>query len=185
TLDFLKEKFPNYEVIQFGEFVTMSRLPVFSYEEQLDKKYLRTDIWVNDKIVSFYNVHLPVHVNTDLRPDYIELVLDMKDRFAWRNDLFRSLEIDLKSNNRPKVVSGDFNTTRSMRKMGNLTSFLHDAAFEAEKFLVTSWQINGLRAWRIDYVLGDDSIVFSDYKSIDSNGYSDHWGQRIMFRIEN
>ncbi|MCA9386564.1 hypothetical protein KC669_00870 [Candidatus Dojkabacteria bacterium] len=183
TLDYLKEKFPNYEVIQFGEFVTMTRLPIFSYEEQLDKKFLRTDIRIDDEIVSFYNVHMPVHVNTDLRPDYVSLLKDMKERYSSRHELFYQLINELKTNNRPKIISGDFNTTKSMRKMGSLMSFLNDAALEAEKFLVTSWEIKGLRAWRIDYVLGDQSITFSDYKTIDSTEYSDHWAQRVLFRL--
>lgn len=183
TLKQLQEVFPDYEIIQYGEFVTMSRLPVAEIDEELDNKYLRTDIWIDETIVSFYNVHVPVHINADLRHDYLELLKDMRERFKWRNEVFDTLKDDISKNQKPTIVTGDFNTTRSMQKMSRLTDFLHDSAYEASSPIVTSWKLKTINSWRIDYVLGNKSIMFSEYLTIDSLNFSDHLAQRVKFRL--
>ncbi len=184
TFNMLKAEFPDYEIVQSSEFITMTRFPIFEYYEFADEKFLRNDIWVGNTIVSFYNVHIPVHIDTKLRDNIGMFFSDMKDRFYWREEVFEYLKQNINDNSRPVIVSGDFNTTSSMRSMNELFKFTNDAKVEAGTPLSASWKLFGLRLWRIDYVLGNDVIDFKTYKVVDSKSYSDHLAQRVTFKLK-
>lgn len=181
TIDDLRVAFPNYEIIQLGEFVTMSRLPISQYEYNPEGAYLKTDIWVNDKIVSFYNVHVPVHIN--LRKNFVTIIPDIKDRFYWREEVFDILENEIAENTRPKIVTGDFNTTKAMRSMEPLLNSLTDSKEFLGKAFEASWEISGMYLWRIDYILGNEDIKFKTYETLDSGILSDHEAIRVTYDL--
>ncbi len=184
TFEKLVEAFPDFEIVRSSELITMSKFPVFAKFENPDNKFLRVDIWIDEKIVSFYNVHIPVHIDPGLRSNLSVFLNDIERRFYWRQDIFSFISNELEFNNRPKIVSGDFNTTKTMFSMDKILDSVNDSVKELNINFATSWRINDLALWRIDYVLGDNYIDFKSYETIDAKEFSDHLGQKVTFNLK-
>jgi endonuclease/exonuclease/phosphatase (EEP) superfamily protein YafD len=175
----LKELFPEYSIAAHSEYITISKYPIRDIVYSAENSFLRTDISINNKTISFYNVHLPVHIDLSEKTNIKYLILNAKDRFEWRSEEFKKLENDLNSNNNIKYISGDFNSIKSMGTMRNLLKKYDDSAKYSNRLILASWSIFGIKGWRIDYTLTDKAIEIVKHEDIDPNSLSDHWGQKV------
>ncbi len=162
----LQTYFPDYEVIQCGELVTITRLPIKHVVAKLGNPFLRVDVATLQGEISFYNVHVAVHLITAQFLKSQRLFWgDMRRRFRLRKMQFDCLEKDLSSNTLPSVTSGDFNTPVTLRSIRRFRTQLVDAYAATHcGFPVTYRFLNWLRWWRIDYILGK-KICFLKYSS--------------------
>lgn len=174
----LRDHFPGFQIVQSQELVTMTSLPITGHRSEVP--YLRVDVKLNGHVVSFYNVHISVH----LRPKLLKISLrtflgDIRARFYKRKEEYAKLAAELASNPNPKVISGDFNTTAFMPILQQIYAGKSDAfAANHKGFAATFYASYTFRWWRIDYVLGE-GVDFHSYKSVDPLKLSDHWGQFV------
>lgn len=170
--------FPEYTILEYGELLTLSRLPVITSAPVRQATVLRADISVGGRVVSFYNAHIPVFVTTQLLDSPVALREDVRRRFDLRAREFAQLEEEVATNTLPQFLSGDFNTTLLMRQMGTLRSSHTDTIVRSPRLSPATWH-DGLRLWRIDYALVRDLVVAS-HEEVDPQGLSDHWGLRTV-----
>jgi endonuclease/exonuclease/phosphatase (EEP) superfamily protein YafD len=210
--DRLRAEFPGYNIIRRGELLTISRFPVVAQppigpavaldadptatfaQRFLRDKVMRTDLRIGDKILSVYNVHITV----PLAPDNLNLFSGFDfdgyfhRKFTWRQEEFRGLENDLAANPNPKLISGDFNATASMRDLDRLRSMADDALRANTDFIPLSWKFSApagfewdsvfnrpLPFWRVDWTFtaGPVTVHRNTYESTD--GVSEHRLQDI------
>lgn len=176
----LQPYFPDYTIVQSSELVSMTRLKVTNIKADPKKPFLRLDIEVGDKVVSFYNAHISVHfVPRYLKQSLWKFLSDTERRFALRVREYQMLDDELISNTNPFVLSGDFNTSTFMRKIRPLLRRFRDAYRSLKRGFATTWYgAFSLRWWRLDYVLGQE-VHYLDYKIVDPGKRSDHWGQLV------
>lgn len=175
----------DYQVVQFGELVSATNLPIVNVVTSSEGAFLRLDLQISEtKTVSYYNVHVPVHMNLRLlNRDVWRFLEDMQLRFAWRQTVAHALELDLRRNSLPKVVSGDFNAQTTMRIIDPFLAEYTDAYSSTEFGIPSSIELFGLKAWRIDYVLSEFATPIS-YREVNPEGFSDHWGQVVVHTID-
>ncbi|WP_370414800.1 endonuclease/exonuclease/phosphatase family protein [Streptomyces fradiae] len=192
----LRREFPGYEVVVRGELVTLSRFPVVgqpavgparavpagadwatTYRET---KVLRTDLLVGGRVVSFYNVHMPVWNSMPdglLSPAFYR---HMRERFAPRRAQYAGLTADLAANRNPVVVAGDFNTTAAMTDLDPLRERLADAAGVSTDPYPTSWEEGGWKPfWRTDWAFTGNGARAERYSFGDPEKLSDHATQDL------
>jgi hypothetical protein len=179
----LKELFPDYNIAAFSEYITISKYPIRDIVYSEANSFLRTDISINNEIISFYNVHMPVHIDLSQKLNIKYLLTNAKIRFKWRSEEFKKLEKDLQINSHTKYISGDFNSIRSMRTMDNLLEDYIDSTKYSNRLLLGTWTLYGIRGWRIDYNLVDKNIEIIKHEDIDPQNLSDHWGQKVYIII--
>ncbi len=185
-LEQLKSNFPGYNVIASAEFVTMSKFPIIQTYNSKGAYYLKNDIDINGNIISFYNVHIPVQLLVMQATEPVKFIKDLAFRFDWRERQFNLLLNDIQNNPSPYYISGDFNTTKSMGKMDIILNQTIDSFAKSNSLLPTTWDISGLKLWRIDYNLIDktsNKLGFIRHEDIDPHEFSDHWGQLVTLKI--
>src|SRR5690606_27862261 len=125
-LELLKQAFPEYQFVIRDEFITFSRYPIINTFHQ-EFAYMRTDMQINNKIISFYNVHIPVQLKVELLLNPFEQLNDLDYRKQWRKNSFNYLIKDIEGLDTPFYISGDFNSTKSMGTMDRLLSISKDS----------------------------------------------------------
>ncbi len=178
----LQKEFPNYEIIVSDELITMTRLPVIQVDHSEDG-YLRTDIGLGTQIISFYNVHLPVHVDLRKLSTPILLIENTSKRFFIRKTIQEKLLADIQNNANTRIITGDFNTTPSMITMQPLLETHKDASKLSGFLFPTTWHTNGLKLWKIDYALTSNDLNILKYVEVDTSEFSDHSGILIEVSI--
>lgn len=171
------EAFPEFSVHKTGELLTLSRFEIIERHNNNQDEFLRTDILVENTRVSFYNVHIPVHIFRDgERMEYLH---------DWRIEEIDKLAADLRENTNPYVVSGDFNTTKSMGLLSKLDSLSFDSINQSREIIPSTWSLFGVNLWRIDYLFTDydQKIEAVSYQRIDPEGLSDHAGISVGLKI--
>lgn len=170
--------FPGYKVVQHLELVTMTKLPIVSSKAQIP--FQRVDIQVGEKVISFYNVHVSVHIipRVLLQQGWKEFLKLTQKRFEMRRQEYKLLYEELAGNPLPQVISGDFNTTTFMRASKWFRQQDYLDAFGANHFgLATTFKASyRLRWWRLDYVWGK-AVNFVGYKCLPVGRLSDHLAQ--------
>lgn len=181
----LEENFPNFYIIAKDEFLTLSRYPIIDSFADEEGTYLRTEININDNIISFYNVHIPLQLYYPHVTNPLELLADTRTRFYIREEKFDILEEEIGNIQTPHYISGDFNTTKSMGKMNFLLSKTTDSFSTTNTITIfpTTWKRCGLKLWRIDYNLASTEIQILSHENINPEGFSDHWGQKVVIGI--
>ncbi|HEY0700497.1 MAG TPA: endonuclease/exonuclease/phosphatase family protein, partial [Micromonospora sp.] len=181
-----------------GELLTLSRYPIVGQppvgpaadlpsdagfaREYTATKVLRTDVAVGGRVLSAYNVHLPVQVNLELTADFLDFVAD---RDAARRAQLRGLDRDLDANRNPVLVAGDLNTTPAMGDLRGLRGRLRDATVAADDPYPVSWPADGpVTAWRLDWVFTSAGTVVHRYRLTDPGGLSDHRPQELLISLE-
>lgn len=182
-IETLASEFSEYQLITSDEMITMTRLPVVNIVKS-EHKFLRVDMLVKDKVVSFYNVHIPVHLDVSSLENPLNFISTMRSKYYWREDEYDLLLNDIKNNSNPIVISGDFNTTKSMNRMNKFKGYTDSQKISGNLFPAT-WNIFGLKLWRIDYVLGNKNIKFLTHEDVSPEKLSDHWGQKIQLKLRN
>jgi endonuclease/exonuclease/phosphatase family metal-dependent hydrolase len=194
----LREEFPGMHIDAFGELVTVSRFPVVSskpllvdaeFPEQGKEwpdywtvKTLRTDLAVNGAVLSVYNVHQQVLV--DSSADAGKFLPDSRIRYNNRRLHFRAMADDLRVNPNPSVMIGDFNTSQVMRDYRDIDGMLVDAIHADRSFFPTSWQSQGpLQLWRVDRAYLSPNLTVHEYDLKDPAGRSDHALQTLQLSM--
>ena len=191
----LRRAFPGYRVVTRGELVTLSRLPVLreprvapdrarhaSWQEEFTRaKTLRTDLLADGRVLSVYNVHVPVPLAvsgpTPLSPSFFA---DVRERSGPRRAVLRGLEADAKANPCPLLIAGDFNSTAAMGELEPLRERLRDAARSAGPGYPVSWPDGSpLAGWRLDWAFTGSGVRVHRYALTGSGGVSDHRRQDI------
>jgi endonuclease/exonuclease/phosphatase (EEP) superfamily protein YafD len=196
----LKSHFPGYHVVATGEVLTMSRYPVEhwrgldnwpymadigmppdnSYPDYYRYKVLRTDLRINGRVMTFYNIHVPVQLDISMDPASRQFTEFMKAQQARRQATYDALEHDLRGNRLPVMVAGDMNGDSAMGELRELGSRLRDALPANDQFLPRSWPAADLplpQLWRLDWAFTSDSVKVHTYRFEDSKGMSDHRAQ--------
>jgi endonuclease/exonuclease/phosphatase (EEP) superfamily protein YafD len=173
----------QYTVVQYGELVSATRLPVLEVTASDVGAFQRMDLLIGGKIVSAYNVHIPVHVTPSLIKDPTVMVTYVRDKFYRRQQASAALIADLRQNPNPKIISGDFNSQTTMPLIHYYMDNFAEAARDVSFGIPTSIKIGGVKLWRIDYVFGD-KIDFTQFNEVDPANLSDHWGQQASFVVK-
>lgn len=197
----LHREFPGYTVVARGELLTLSRFPVVAqppvgpdralagtdvdWQTVFDTaKVLRTDLLVHGQVVAFYNVHMPVHLDTDLGLLHTAFYDYTKDADVQRKAQFAGLTADIAADPHPAVVAGDFNTSPDMGDLAGLRGMMRDAARADSSVYPVSWQSSGwMRFWRLDWTFTDRGIGVHHYAFGDAAGMSDHRPQDLVISL--
>jgi endonuclease/exonuclease/phosphatase (EEP) superfamily protein YafD len=187
----LRREFPGYQIAVKGELVTLSRYPIVAepaigpekslpadadWRAQYDTdKVLRTDLLIDGKVVSVYNVHLPVW---NEMPDGLvsaSFYAAMRDSYAQRTAWLSALSSDVADNRAPVVVAGDFDTSAAMADLDALRSELSDAQGASTSFYPEGWQQGGVMPfWRTDWAFTGHGVATDRYTFVTPQLLSDH-----------
>lgn len=137
-----------------GEVVTISKWPIIASKRFSNGEALRSDLRLADgRVISVYNIHLPVHLHFKLLSRPWAFVQDAAAVADRREQLLREITSDIASNLHPIVVGGDFNTSLAMNGTRWFREHLIDtyATRHCDGRRAT-WTLAGVLNWRIDYV---------------------------------
>ncbi|MGW0563144.1 endonuclease/exonuclease/phosphatase family protein [Streptomyces sp. NPDC003016] len=195
----IRQEFPGYHIVVAGELVTLSRFPVLArppvgrgegvrpgtpWREVFERgKVLRTDLEVRGRVVSVYNVHIPVQL--DIARNWLSggFYREIRERDAARRDHYAALERDAAANPNPLLVAGDFNTTPAMGDLNGLREALDDALPASATLHPGTWNSEGLGLWRLDWAFTNDRLRVHRYVFEDPVGMSDHQGQNLLVSL--
>ena len=197
----LRREFPGYTVVARGELLTLSRYPVVAQppvgpDRSIagtaadwptvfeTAKVLRTDLAIDGQVVSFYNVHMPVHLDTGRGIFHSSFYDYTRQADARRQAQFTGLSDDVAANPHPTVVAGDFNTTPAMGDLGRLRGMTQDAIRADTSLYPVSWQSSGwMEFWRLDWTFTARGVRVHDYAFGDAEGMSDHRPQEVVISL--
>ncbi|MFE7561432.1 endonuclease/exonuclease/phosphatase family protein [Kitasatospora sp. NPDC057500] len=197
-LDRIRREFPDHQVVVAGELVTLSRFPVLATppvgpevapdapwaEAFTKRKVLRTDVDVHGRAVSFYNVHIPVQVDTRESVFGGAFYRVVREADAARREQFAALERDAAANPQPLLIAGDFNTSPAMGDLDPLRARLHDARSASGELYPGSWGgVLGTDWWRLDWAFTSRTVSVQRYAFVDDLGMSDHRGQELRIAL--
>ncbi|MFF3645468.1 endonuclease/exonuclease/phosphatase family protein [Streptomyces sp. NPDC002564] len=195
----IRREFPGYHLVVLGEQVTLSRFPVVArppvgqgasiragtpWREVFERgKVLRTDVRVRGRVVSLYNVHIPVQL--DIGRNWLSRGFygEMRQRDAARRAHYAALRRDAAGNPNPLLVAGDFNTTPAMGDLDGLRDALDDALPASDTFMPGTWNSEGLGLWRLDWAFTNDALRVHRYAFEDPAGLSDHQAQSLLVSL--
>ena len=189
----LHREFPGYTLVTRGELLTLSRFPVVAQPlvspdrlnvdwqtEFENAKVLRTDVLVKGRIVSFYNVHIPVQLDLSRGILHSSFYDYTQQANTERHAQFTGLQADVAANRNPTLVAGDFNTSPAMADLAGLRDTMQVASGSVYP---SSWQSSGwMRFWRLDWTF-TRGIGVHRYGFEDAQGMSDHRPQDMMISI--
>jgi endonuclease/exonuclease/phosphatase (EEP) superfamily protein YafD len=113
----------------------------------------------------------------------VGFVSNVKYRFNLREAVIENLLQAVKNDENPTIISGDFNTTSTMRNLDELFELTEDAQKYSNELLPATWDAYGIELWRIDYVLTKGEIESLKYESVDINEFSDHDAQIVYLDL--
>lgn len=169
----LKDRFVDVN----GEVVTVSKWPIVSSRAFTGTVALRTDVRGPDgRIVSVYNMHLPVHIHPDLLKQPLNFYRDAEAIAAERQQVLDEFTTDLAANRNPTIVAGDFNTSSAMNGTEWFRAHMTDAyaAPHCRQASDTFEMAGGALSWRIDYVFVSPHFRPASYCTEPAPGMSDH-----------
>jgi endonuclease/exonuclease/phosphatase (EEP) superfamily protein YafD len=167
-----------------GEVVTLSKWPIVGRRAFSGGQALRTDVRAPDgRILSAYNVHLPVHIHPDLLPDAWAFYADAQRIAKRRQALLDEVVHDLSLNRNPRIVAGDFNSTIAMHGVQWFRNNMLDAygAPRCGEARETFELASGMLGWRIDFVYVSADLVPERYCTRSLPDISDH--SAILARV--
>jgi len=211
----LAHEFPGYHIARRSELVTISRFPIvhtprFGPAARLPAgapfnqvfsrdKVLRTDMDVNGRTLSVYNVHVTVQtaIDLDLLAGGMDFDTYYRRKFEWRREEVQGLVEDIKTNPNPQFVSGDFNSTTAIADLDELRSIASDATAHSRQILPLSWRFDApmnfqwnsplaglpLPFWRIDWTFTRGAVKVHKYELISSQALSDHRPQQTWISL--
>jgi endonuclease/exonuclease/phosphatase (EEP) superfamily protein YafD len=204
-VDELRAHFPGFQVAAVGEMLTLSRYPIEdwrgldswphlpaggagmppddSFPDYYRYKVLRTDLRIDGRVASFYNVHVPVQLDISMNPASARFTAFMRAQEDRRKATYRALAADLDDNPLPVVVAGDLNATAAMGELRVLGSRLRDALPACDDLLPASWPASGPSLWRLDWAFTSASVKVHTYRMVDSEGLSDHRAQALTMTL--
>ena len=186
----LHHYFPGYTIVTSGDLLTLSRLPVVAVKVLTSGAaagssfgVIRTDVRANGRILSVYDVHMPVQidVSSPLRAKFYRL---LRARTAQRGADFSALERDVTSNKLPVLVAGDFNTTPAMGEIRGIAGVLRDAITANRSLFPASWDTYfPVTLVRLDWAFTSPGVHVYRYDFLNAQDISDHRAQRLIFTV--
>ena len=171
----LSSRVPGVHVVQQGELVVLSRLPV---EQVINVNHdvLRVDVRAGPSaLVSVYDVHLPTQMDLNESPLSGAFYRTVASRYDRRNAQLDSLVADLGRNRNPSVVAGDFNTSQSMGSIRPLQRMSTDAVGASRSLLPSSWNAHQeALLFRLDWMFTRNGLEPARFTFVDPEGMSDH-----------
>lgn len=176
----LRAVVPKRHVAVNGEVVTVSRWPIVHTRAFSGGEALRTDVaGPGGRIISAYNVHLPVHLHLELLSSPWRFYQDAQATAARREQLLREVTADLATNPHPVVVGGDFNASPAMHGTDWFRKNMVDAyAGRHCPQASDTFDMAGVLTWRIDYVYMSRHFKPGTYCTRPAPAISDH--QAVM-----
>jgi endonuclease/exonuclease/phosphatase family metal-dependent hydrolase len=184
--------FPEYQAVAEGTLLTLSRLPVVDHQvvnQETESNLalppppyeLMVNVRVGEKILSTYNIHMPIQIIIEqnwLDSDFYE---EIKRRHIVRHNEFGVLTKDVADNPNPVIVAGDFNTSPAMGDNRDLLDVTEDAAASSGRLYPATWRVGGQlpMLWRNDWFLIRNDIEVEEFRSLDPQGNSDHLVQSV------
>ncbi|MPY49822.1 endonuclease/exonuclease/phosphatase family protein [Streptomyces acidicola] len=192
----LRREFPGYSLSVEGELLTLSRLPVVAEHHRSvsgggtdwywkGSKTQRTDLRVDGRTVSFYNVHLPVPFRVGDNPLTGRFRGFLRDQYDRRERELRALRTDLADNPHPSVVAGDFNSPW-MGRLLRLGAGSQAHRPEGSLLPALSWPVSDYplpRLWRLDWLLTTGDLAVPAYRFHGGEAFSDHVAQEIRVTV--
>jgi endonuclease/exonuclease/phosphatase (EEP) superfamily protein YafD len=211
----LAQEFPGYHIARRSELLTISRFPILStplfgpaarlaagvpFNQVFARdKVLRTDLDINGKVLSVYNIHVTVQTAIDLSffGGDMDLNAYYERKFRWRAEEMQGLVDDMRTNPNPQLVSGDFNSTSAMVNLDELKSIADDATVHSRQLLPLSWRFDSpmnfqwdsplaglpLPFWRIDWTFTRGAVRVHKYELVSSRTLSDHRPQETWLTL--
>lgn len=168
----LEERFVDHH----GEVVTISKWPIVASRQFANGEALRSDLRLEDgRIVSVYNVHLPVHLHFKLLNRPLAFLRDAAIVAQRREHLLHEVTTDIAANPHPSIVGGDFNTSLAMNGTAWFREHLLDT-YSARHCNGQSatWSLAGVLGWRIDYIFVSRELAPNSYCIQPRSTLSDH-----------
>ncbi|MGJ3262829.1 MAG: endonuclease/exonuclease/phosphatase family protein [Salinarimonas sp.] len=192
----LEEVFPDYEPVKAGTLLTLTRLPVVERAVVNPDSgsdiflppppyALRVDVQAGDRVLSTYNIHMPVQLIIEDDWFGANFYNEIRRRHYIRADEFDVLTADVAANPNPLVIAGDFNTSPAMGDNRDLLAVTRDAAATSGILYPATWRVGGQlpKLWRNDWFLVDNDIRVELFRSIDPEGNSDHLVQVVDLSV--
>ncbi|MEV6692139.1 endonuclease/exonuclease/phosphatase family protein [Micromonospora sp. NPDC051196] len=201
TIGRLRAEFPGFQVVVVGELVTLSRVPVLrqvpvepvglppEVAEAGDEwryKSLRTDLDIGGgRVLSAYNVHLPVQLSPEHGPFDGDFYRIMREQRAQREPQWRALARDVADNPHPVLLAGDLNTTPAMGDLRKVPDGLRDAQYAMSSPYPASWAYRPgwPHWWRLDWAFVSPQVRVHSYQFGDARGASDHRPQELLVSL--
>lgn len=185
----LRAELPGYQLSVDGELLTLTRLPVVATHHPpapgggtdwywKGAKSQRTDVRVDGRTVSFYNVHLPVPFRLGDSPLSGAFYRSLEEQGRWRIGELDRLRTDLAGNPNPAVVAGDFNSPWT--ELSSPGGEAHDPT--GSLLPASSWPVSDYpvpRLWRLDWLWTTGDLAVPDYRFGGGSEFSDHAAQEI------
>lgn len=195
-LALLGQAFPGYHFAAAGDLLTISRYPILAVEPMLTNprppagtaniyflpnwKYsaLRTDVSVDGRVVSLYNVHLYDRYYLNVMPLTPAFFDDVRGLDAGRQVQLDRLSADVRANTNSVVVSGNFNI---LPDMGELSRFanLRNADDASRSLYPATLTFFGLSLWQVDWTFASPDAAVYRYALVCPHGLSSHWLQDV------
>ncbi|MEU4573851.1 endonuclease/exonuclease/phosphatase family protein [Nonomuraea sp. NPDC023979] len=195
----LRTEFPGYHLSVDSTFVTLSRLPIVAtHHEHVPgtgsqwfwkaAKNQRTDIRIDGRTVSFYNVHLPTPFRLGDNPFRGSLsgvftsqtARLIEEQATWRLKELDRLRADLAGNPNPAVVAGDFNTPwMDLYPLGSGTEahWPRSSLGAPHTWPVRDYSLPAL--WRLDWLYTKGDVAVSNHRLAGGGAFSDHLAQQF------
>jgi hypothetical protein len=189
----LRREFPGYHFANVEGLLTISRYPIAAQraletnpQAPHDIPFLatwthaimRTDLQVNGRIFSMYNVHFYdlLHLYfSPMNPKFYESI-SVLDRERERQ--FDILHSDIVGNSNPLLVSGNFNVFPNMNRLRSM-NYLEDAGRAVRSPYPTTLTFSGLRLWRMDWTFTSSDVKVHQYRLRSPVGMSSHHLQYV------
>jgi endonuclease/exonuclease/phosphatase (EEP) superfamily protein YafD len=199
ALDQLRAEFPGFHLAVVGELVTLSRFPILrripleapdmppataGSAEHWRYKVLRADLDLGQgRVLSTYNLHLPVQLSPDHSPLDGEFYRIVRKQHAQREPQWRALARDVAANRNPRLVAGDFNTSPAMGDLAKMPDGLRSTNHATSSPFPATWSDTSgwPRWWQLDWAFVSATVRVHSYRiGGRTGGLSDHRSQQLV-----
>jgi len=177
--------FPGYYLTHQQQFMVISKFPIVqSYLDSSDQ-FQVVDVAIKDYPLRLFNVHVALHLEFK-NPATLAFYQALERRFYTRAIAFDQLQLAIKSTNSDYLVAGDFNSPKTMGTMTQLKQSHVDLFRYAPQRVPLTFEFNGLRLWRFDYMFANNEHRFNviDFHNFPVPALSDHNAQRLVIAID-
>lgn len=192
----LVEVFPEYHVRTAGTLLTLSRLPIVSSDVIRSDVHntlqlppppyiLKVNVQSGQEVLSTYNVHMPIQIIIEQDWLSIRFFQEIRRRHIIREQEYAALTADVRANDEPLVIAGDFNTSPAMGDNRKLLKSTRDAVGYTSIIYPATWRVGGQlpKLWRTDWFLVNNDLNVESFRQLDPQGNSDHLAQVAILRV--